>query len=386
MKNGWIWVLHLILITLEKTIAQQTQTPVLKWSAIAELPALTENAVQIGLAGPFSGICGNRLLIAGGANFPDGPPWKNGTKKYHEDIYILRKKGAKFKWQTDCIAKLNQKTAYGASITLPEGILILGGETPGGLSPEVLLLKWNPAENCIQKQKWPELKIPLANAAAVLFNAKIYIAGGETTGRVSDKLYCFDLLKKEMGWQLLADLPYPVSNAVLTAGFGKNEQSLFLIGGRSKMPGGISEFYPGVYQYDIRKNRWMVKQPMPYPLAAGTGACVGKYILMFGGDPGNTFGKVEKLLAEINKEKDEINRVELTKQKNFLLQNHPGFSREILAYDSELDQWHHAGNLPFDTPVSTTALQWGRRKIVPSGEIRAGVRSLLVWAATVKSE
>ena len=64
----------------------------------SELPVLpdTGEKKQIGYAGSFAGYHNETLIIAGGANFPDGFPWvkKNGIgpdKIYHSSIITYRK-------------------------------------------------------------------------------------------------------------------------------------------------------------------------------------------------------------------------------------------------------------------------------------------------------
>ena len=46
----------------------------LHWSALPPLPDAH------GFGGPYAGVSGGALLVAGGANFPDATPWENGAK------------------------------------------------------------------------------------------------------------------------------------------------------------------------------------------------------------------------------------------------------------------------------------------------------------------
>jgi N-acetylneuraminic acid mutarotase len=98
--------------------------------------------------------------------------------------------------------------------------------------------------------------------------------------------------------------------------------------------------------------------------------------LLFGGDKGETFHQVEILLAQIAQESDPEKKAKLIAQKNTLQVNHPGFSREILLFDSQKNTWKKLGKIPFSVPVTTTAITWDNKVIIPSGEIKAGVRSV----------
>lgn len=57
----------------------------LNWNALPDLPD------PVGVAGPFVGISDDALIVAGGANFPDAPPWQGGKKMWHDKIHVLEK-------------------------------------------------------------------------------------------------------------------------------------------------------------------------------------------------------------------------------------------------------------------------------------------------------
>src|SRR6218665_1080112 len=80
------------------TIAQKKMK--INLSIAAQLPINGKLGKQPGLAGAFAGYIQNRLIIAGGANFPDSMPWQGGKKAYWDDIYVLNigKKG-KYSWE-----------------------------------------------------------------------------------------------------------------------------------------------------------------------------------------------------------------------------------------------------------------------------------------------
>ena len=60
-------------------------------------------------------------------------------------------------------------------------------------------------------------------------------------------------------------------------------------------------------------------------------------------------------------------------------EKHPGFPKTILAYDLARDAWSEAGEVP--APRATApCVGWRGQFVVPSGEVRPGVRSPEVWA------
>lgn len=121
---------------------------------------------------------------------------------------------------------------------------------------------------------------------------------------------------------------------------------------------------------------------MPHNLSAGIGVAVGRnFILLFGGDSGAAFHKTEELIFAINNEKDEAKRAQLTEEKIRVQSMHPGFCREALFYDTKRDQWQTVGCIPYEAPVTTTAVKWNDEIVIPGGEIRAGVRTPQILSA-----
>lgn len=324
---------------------------------------------SFGYAGPVAGTIDDKIIVAGGANFPDSMPWLGGKKKYYDDVFVYVKKDSGLHLQYQ--SKLPDTIAYPAVCSAPDGIVYAGGENQHGFSNEVWMIKIKDRDS-LEFVVLPALPNATANGSLALYNNHLYVAGGETAEGVSAKLYALNLAQRESGWKALADLPKPVSHGLLIEQSGK----LFLIGGRMKTKTGISDLYASVYAYDISSNQWEEKQPLPYALSAGTGiAYNANEILLFGGDKGETFHKTEELIAAIANEKDTAKKEELIQQKNTVQSTHPGFSREILLYDTNKNEWAVVGALPFETPVTTTAFATGDTVFIPSGEIKAGVRS-----------
>jgi len=348
-----------------------------RWSVAANLPVNQKLGKQPGVAGPFSGFINGELIIAGGSNFPDSMPWQGGKKIYWNDIYIMHinKKG-KCSWVNNGVYKLKENIAYGASVQMKEGIVCIGGENENGISKKVYLLHGNDMNKKIVTADLPELPLPLTNLSAVGIRSNVYVAGGETDTGVSNHLFRLNIHQPAKGWIELAALPVEVSHAVLVEGDKDLGSFIYLIGGRKKNKNGISDIYSSVFEYDIEKNMWTKKKDMPYAASAGVGiGGITNNVLFIGGDKGETFHKVETLLAEIAIEKDEVKKQQLIKEKDQLQINHPGFSKDVLAYNIYKDEWRKAGQIPFASPVTTIAVKGGHKYYIPCGEIKAGVRT-----------
>lgn len=355
-----------------------SQTVHIDWKLITTLPDINGKP-SFGYAGPVAGHFGDTIIVAGGANFPDSMPWQGGKKKYYDDIFVYLKNGSGL--QLLYQSKLPDTIAYPAVCSVPDGIVYAGGESQCGLSNKTWLIK-NKNTDSLGFVLLPDLPQATANASLTVYNNHLYFAGGETDAGVSAKLYVLDFIHPQSGWKELAALPSPVSHGLMVAQSGK----LFFIGGRMKTSSGISNLYATVYEYDITSNQWNRKNSLPYALSAGTGVAFStNEILLFGGDRGETFHKTEEFLAAIANEKDTTKKKELVQQKNKLQSTHPGFSRDILLYNTEKDEWVVAGAIPFDTPVTTTAFTIGDTVFIPSGEIRAGVRLPKILMGVLKN-
>ena len=108
------------------------------------------------------------------------------------------------------------------------------------------------------------------------------------------------------------------------------------------------------YRYDPGKG-WARVADLPHPVAAAPSPAPadisGFYVL--GGDDGSHVGAAPD--------------------------RHPGFGGKALRYDRESGKWAEAGAIPA-ARVTVPCVRWDRAWVVPSGEVRPGVRSPDVWA------
>jgi cyclically-permuted mutarotase family protein len=367
-------------------LAQKKQNYFLKWDIAAELPADSGQQNSLGIAGPVTGIHKGVLFIAGGANFPEAMPWQGGAKKFHAAIHVYAAKHSKLKLLAKTFS-LPHPVAYAASCNTATGVLYAGGESEKGISDKVWLMMWDNKTEEIFFKTLPALPFPVSNAAVTLIGNIVYLAGGETAANTSAQFLSLDLNNTSAGWRKLADIPQPVSHTVLAAALNKTGDKIYLCGGRKKNSNGISTLYNNVFVYDVVANSWAEKKALPYALSAGTGIMHdAKNILLFGGDKGTVFNQTETLIAAINAEKDPAKKQELVEKKNKLQSEHPGFSKEVLLYNIKNDTWKIIGTIPFETPVTTTAVKWKSGVFIPSGEIKAGVRSPKIIAVKIQQK
>lgn len=282
--------------------------------------------------------------------------------------------------------------AYGASLTLPMGIVCIGGKNSDGYLSVVTLLQWNESRQRIRIRPLPDLPRPLASMAAACIGSTVYIAGGENTKGKQDCFYKLDLTGSAPSWEALPSLPQgALSDAVLVSQSNGDHPCLYLIGGRTGEKNGVTTFYHTVYVFDPRSNTWTQRHDITasghrrVTLAAGTGAAIGShYILLFGGDDGRLFNRLAFYLRKAAAAGNGWRRRYWQRRHDSLFLHHPGFNRTLLLYNTLSDTWMSAGRLPFPTQVTTNIIHLGNEIIIPSGEVRPGIRSPLILKAEVR--
>lgn len=351
-----------------------------EWTDLVPLPPVSPGTLQPGVAGPFAGLHGNTLIVGGGANFPDTMPWRGGKKQYHDEIYLLQLPAGREGWKLATGSEgLHRPVAYGASASVRTGIVCMGGETEDGITDEVFIISVADGKPLITPL--PHLPAALSNAAATSAASVVYIAGGQTSGGSSRALWSLDTDDMSSGWKRHADMPIPLVNSVMAAVEDK-ELKLWMLGGRTRGEGDdTSLIRHEIFSYSPSLDKWTLEGDLTdgvrvLGLAAGTGAAVDAgHIVLFGGNDGSVFNRVEAVMSAMAREQDTAKLRLLRNEYISLQESHPGFSREVIILDTETGKCHHAGELPGPAQVTTAAVEtpWGI--IIPSGEIRPGVRT-----------
>ena len=170
-------------------------------------------------------------------------------------------------------------------------------------------------------------------------------------------------------------------------------EAFFLFSGRLPQPGRGTEILTDAYAFDPRARTWRtlskINSGAGLSVMAGTAVPVGDdEILLFGGDRGELFLELEahdlavESLRRRLTEAPANDRAPLEREiagqltaKKTIYETHPGFAREVLAYDTRRDAWRVVTRSPLAPQVTTFAGKWGDAVVIPSGEIRPGVRT-----------
>jgi N-acetylneuraminate epimerase len=324
-------------------------TNALRWTSLARLPDSN------GVAAPFAGVSGGALLVAGGANFPGRKPWEGGTKVWHDNVFILGEPNSKW----ELAGHLPRPLAYGVSVSHNNEVICAGGSDASRHYTEVFALTWRDGK--LTHRMLPPLPRPLANACGALLDGTFYICGGIETRDATNALHTFFALDlKSSTWQQLQ--PWPGAPRMLAMAAAQ-DRSLFLIGGvelvRSTDGKTARRYLRDGYKYSAESGwRRIADLPMPLAAAPSPAAIIGTNLfLVISGDDGINAG-ITPLSA------------------------HPGFTNQVLVYDTKHDAWRRIGVTPAPR-VTAPAVKWRDSWIIPSGEQRPGVRSPEVWSLRV---
>ncbi|MEO6134294.1 MAG: hypothetical protein ABIP35_04015 [Ginsengibacter sp.] len=381
-------IIFFLLIFFTMTLSAQNKKGIslaFTWKKATQLPGIN-GIPSIGVAGPINGISNDVLIVAGGANFPEGMPWKGGKKFFSDEINVLQKKGDNYVWNNNVKSKLSFPIGYCGTASTSKGIVCVGGENANGISKEVFILSWDAKNNAVRLQMLPSLPDALTNVAAASIGNIVYIAGGDEKNKSSNRFMCLDISDTNENWNVLPDLPFEMANTSLIA----QGKKLYLIGGRTKTASGISELHHTTFVYDLDKKAWedlanICDGKNISNLSAAASIAIDKnYILMIGGDNGETFNKIETYISQIASAATTEEKDKLTKEKNTLITEHKGFSKKILLYNIQSDCWIKAGTYPYPAQVTTTAVNWNGEILISNGEIKPGVRTPDIIVGKIK--
>ncbi len=363
------------------------------WDTLPSLPAASGTAIQPGVAGAFSGVDKGAMVVAGGANFPDSLPWKGGLKKYWDDIFVFKFNQENSGSWLKNIFKLPHPVAYGVSISTSKGILCIGGINNDRIFKETFFLNYNPGSDSINTTPFIPLPEPLFNLSAASIGEIIYVAGGEDSLTTKNIFLKIDLSASNPSWKVLPSWNgASISNSVLVAQSQGDHTCLYLIGGKHQNKTDGTYFVSTVFQFDPVSNKWTSKKPItndknvPVKIAAGTGFGIGSnFIAFIGGNTSSLFDKIIRLNNEIDSASNPLTKENYQQQLDKFLTGHPGFEKTIYLYNTITNSWAQLADLPYPLPVTLNGFKYGDQIILPSGEMRPGVRTTQIVRGTIQA-
>jgi len=296
----------------------------LDWVAVRDLPD------PVGLKGMIAGVTGDRIVVAGGSNFPVARS-AGGKKTFHRAAWVrpvAADDGSEWVPLGDV---LPHPLAEGASVTTPHGIVSLGGDGGAGMLSEVFLLAWNSARGALDLRPLPPLPLAVGSAAASWHEGKLYVAGGDD-GRGGTRLWAtLDLaaaLRDPPGarWEPLPVWPGQrrFGAVLVPLQFGQRTD-LVLLGGKIGTPGPATpqDYLADAFAFDTTARTWRTLPPLPRPaLLAVAFRIAPDRLVIAGGSDGHDIDR----LAEMG------DRYRM-----------PG---DVMLFDASAGRWSAAGAMP----------------------------------------
>lgn len=343
---------------------------------LSQLPATPGTEESLGFAGMLGGAHNGVIIAAGGANFPEGMPWKGGKKVWTDAVYILENG----QWR-ESEKMLPIPLGYSASVSTEDGILCVGGNNEEGVSDHVWLLTYDTSKKKVAISELAPLPEALASSSAVVVDDYVYVVGGNNSNGSTNAFYRMHL-KNNPKWERLADFPgAPRALHATAVQDTQTHKKLFVIGGRHESNGKKSETLTNYLSYDFKNNSWqdegtLVVNGQPRVLMGAAAETMGSmHIMVFGGSDEVLFDELETIALDLGKKPNDSVTASLTSRRDDILNHHPGFSKDILAYNTITKKWFVYEALSTKIPVTSLAFKNNDEFVIVSGEVSPGVRT-----------
>ncbi len=361
--------------------AEAGQPPVkLSWKEIDPLPSASGRSVQPGVARAFSGMAAGRLIVAGGANFPDAALADGGAKRYQDAVFAFDPETGR--WSQ--VGSLRAPLGEGGAVTTSKGVFCVGGSNGSAALADAFFLSLN-AQGELTITEVEPLPVSVTMPAVAAYKDQVFVACGSQNGEPSRRVWVYSIAAN--AWSKLGEIPGPARVQAVAAAQNADKKCtmLFIFGGSGKGADGVETALADGYGVALpvkpgEEPVWKTCAPPVVggeafsTIGAGFAPSGNQHILLVGGFNAALWNSV--------------NRAPPADQAAYLNQDPAafGWNREVLAYHAVTDTWCRYGSLPEAMQPrcgaavemftqKTGPLTREQRLIVAGGEIKPGVRT-----------
>ena len=340
--------------------------------------------LQKGVSAAYAALIDDNLLVAGGCNFPGKLGFEGGKKVFYDEILLFNK--TQNQWQT--IGKLPEATAYGVSVAIPDGYLWIGGQTATNSLANCYKVQYS-KEKALTLNSFPALPEPLDNFSGASVGSKVFVAGGNASGKASNKVFYINTAT-DKEWKQLPDFPGDARVQPVLAVIEKdNDTLLYVLGG---FFGGDAAKTPTmgekVLAFSLKQQQWheVALQENPnkeiFSLTGATALAIdNRYIACFGGVNHSLFINTITDLYHLGKDTSLTD--DQRKQKNYDYMSHYmtqpieyyKFNQECYLFDTHTKQWSVLNTQPGFARAGATLVGTPSEFYLVQGELKPGVRS-----------
>ena len=380
LRGRLLLIFLLALISCTETQKEQS----MKMNITALTTQGLEGDLQKGVSAAYAALIDDNLLVAGGCNFPDKLGFEGGKKVFYDEILLFNK--TQNQWQT--IGKLPEAAAYGASVAIPDGYLWIGGQTATHSLATCYKVQYT-KEKGLNLTDFPALPEPLDNFSGASVGSKVFVAGGNASGKASNKVFYINTAT-DKEWKQLPDFPGDARVQPVLAAIEKdNDTLLYVLGG---FFGGDATKTPTmgekVLAFSLKQQQWheVALQENPnkeiFSLTGATALAIdNRYIACFGGVNHSLFINTITDLYHLGKDTSLTD--DQRKQKSYDYMSHYmtqpiayyKFNQECYLFDTHTKQWSVLNIQPDFARAGATLVGTPDEFYLIQGELKPGVRS-----------
>lgn len=351
----------------------ENENPTLSFKKMKAFPGFEKGYSQ-GVSACYAGKIGEKLIMAGGCNFPDVPAVDGGKKRYYKEIYAADfTSESVFKWKQ--VGNLPAASAYGTTVTYGNQLIFIGGMNDNGSHTMVISVSLDNNKQIVVKNL-PALPAPMDNMAGSIIGKTIYVAGGKVNGKPSNKMFYMNIDNPEQGW--LESVAFP-GNPRVQPVMAAVSDNIYLMGGFSgAFDGNKPTISTDGYKFSTKTNQWSkLSSPLnqkgkKVSLGGGVAVAVNdSLILCSGGVNKDVFLKALQNEAGLKSDKAKKNSTEYL--------SHPvewyQFNKNIFLYNTIRNKWYLVGENQLMARAGAAIVGDGSKFFMINGELKPGIRT-----------
>lgn len=352
-----------------------------------------EAGFPLGVSACYAGMIGDRMIIAGGCNFPETPAAEGGKKRFYKGIYVAEQAtDSLFEWRK--IGELPVAAAYGASMSTPGGLVLAGGLTADGALSAVYRLTLSEDGQAVNLDTLGSLPFAMDNMAGTTVGNMLFLMGGNVNGKPSASLYSFDDGKQGSSW--VQEAPFPGEarmQPVCVAQDGEGVRVYVWGGFAPAVDGNPATLSTDGYCYSPDKRTWTsVATPVgsdsvAVSLGGGIAYAMNDSLIVCTGGVNKEVFLLALRREEILKTADPLRADSLKVVIKEYMARSPEFYQfndKILVYNTRQNAWSEAGRSPAVARAGAAVV--GKDSVFYSiyGELKPGVRTPEINKITIE--
>ncbi len=367
---------------------------------VFSFPAESGNIAN-GVSAAYAGLAENHLFFMGGCNFPDVPASEGGVKEFYKTIYcapLPTDNDTILQWKR--VGEIDNSSAYGVSVSMLGGIVIVGGTNGKKSLKTADILTFDADSMEVTINPLPDLPVALDNMGGAATDTMIYIAGGNANGVPSNRVFLLDFTNLQQEWVELPPFPgnHRIQPVCVVMKNPEGELSFYIFGGFSaSVDGNAPSVSPNGYEYSFRRGTWReVSAPNINAeeifLGGGAVAKINDTLAVFAGGVNKDIFlsalQREAKMKQAVEQKDADMQEQLKHQaKDYMTQSPEWykFNDKVVIYNSLRNKWEEIVVTPLTARAGASLIHNNGVLYSIGGELKPGIRVAEVVAVELQS-